>query len=268
MDEYLFYCRTTQAHIIKLLIESIKDVFTSVELRFTKDSIQFVEFEKSKVCLCHMNLVNNSEHGGGFEEFYCAYDFTMGISLHNLNLFLKTITNDDTLTLCVYKKLDTKLHIICENKEKSTRDMSVLTSLDMDTSRTIVPNFEFNTLIRMPSTLFQKRIKDLKHINDKQIRMRKCGDKFILHSDAANIGEKQIVFKNSTENGFEIIDKNNKDFDETFSLIYLINMVKSSSFCTNVEIYLHHRNPLVLLYSIGNLGTIKYLLDCQQQPHD
>ncbi len=260
MEDYLFYCKTIQAHIIKSLFESIKDVFTTVELRFTKNSIQFVELDRSKSCLCHVNLVN-SEHEDGFQEFYCAHDFTAGINIHNLYLFLKTVSNDDILTLCIYKKSDTKIHLILENKVKSTKDISVLNILDIDTNTTIVPNFEFDTLIRMSSTKFQKCCKDLKHINEKHIRIRKSGDKFILHA-TAGMGEKQIIFKHCMENGFEIINKNDNNFDETYMINYLIHMVKSSSLCSNVEIYLHDQNPLVLLYSVGNLGTIKYLLNC------
>ena len=46
----------------------------------------------------------------------------------------------------------------------------------------------------------------------------------------------------------------------TFSLKYINLFIKSSILCTNVEIYLKHGYPLILVYKIGSLGKIQFVL--------
>ena len=46
----------------------------------------------------------------------------------------------------------------------------------------------------------------------------------------------------------------------TFSLKYINLFIKSSALCSNVEIYLKKGYPLILVYRIGSLGKVQFLL--------
>ena len=65
-------------------------------------------------------------------------------------------------------------------------------------------------------------------------------------------------------------DRNRKRFEQwrkkeskttgTFSLKYVNLFIKSSSLCSNVEIYLKKGYPLILEYRIGSLGKVQFVL--------
>ena len=46
----------------------------------------------------------------------------------------------------------------------------------------------------------------------------------------------------------------------TFSLKYINLFIKSSSLCSNGEIYLKKNYPLILVYRIGSLGKVQFVL--------
>ena len=52
---------------------------------------------------------------------------------------------------------------------------------------------------------------------------------------------------------------------ETFSLKFINLFIKSSNLCTNVEIYLKRGYPLILVYKIGSLGKLQFVLAPNQE---
>ena len=51
-----------------------------------------------------------------------------------------------------------------------------------------------------------------------------------------------------------------KSCNGTFSLKYINLFIKSSALCSNVEIYLKRGYPLILVYRIGSLGKVQFVL--------
>ena len=52
----------------------------------------------------------------------------------------------------------------------------------------------------------------------------------------------------------------NQTTSGTFSLKYVNLFIKSSCLCSNVEIYLKKGYPLILVYRIGSLGKVQFVL--------
>ena len=58
----------------------------------------------------------------------------------------------------------------------------------------------------------------------------------------------------------DTIDTECAEISGVFSLKYINLFIKSSMLCTNVEIYLKQNYPLILVYRIGSLGKIQFVL--------
>jgi hypothetical protein len=49
-----------------------------------------------------------------------------------------------------------------------------------------------------------------------------------------------------------------------FNIKYLLLFTKSSNLCSNIEIYLKSKFPLIILYNVANLGQLKFCLAPKQ----
>ena len=252
VEDKKFICQTTDSYIIKTLIESIKDLIEDTNLKISKDGIQILTVDNNKCCIIHLHLVPSN-----FYFYYCETEFQIGLSLKNLFILLKTMSNGDVISLFVLKKTPNRLNIILENKQKKLRDISDLKLLDIDQSHYEIPPIQFDSVIKMPSADFQKICKDLMNI-DSVVCIQSKNNIFSM-SVNGSIGKKEIIIQQNQHTHVQN-NEDKEDFCDTYQLKYLISFVKSTNLCSNVEIYLKKDKPIVLIYSAGTLGSLKFLL--------
>ena len=66
MDDYLLYIKTVQSQSIKVLIESLKEVLTDINLYFDNNGLKVMTMDNARVALVYVRLLK--EH---FEEYQC-----------------------------------------------------------------------------------------------------------------------------------------------------------------------------------------------------
>lgn len=261
IEKYDFICQTVQSNAIKTLAESLKDVLTDANMKLSSKGIEILTVNQPSA-IVHLKLLE-----GCFETFYCSHDFIIGLNIKSLYTFLKTISNNDVVTLSVEKADTTRLVIEIENHEKKIKDTSRLRLLDIDDDEYHIDGIDFDRIIKMPSTDFQKICKELNNISD-TIKIEIDGETFKMSVDG-EIGEKEVIIRENAdvkmgddEIGEEIAVNRNTDINvsETYALKYLLSFVKSSNLCPTVQILIKEKYPLVLIYSVGQLGTLKFLL--------
>ena len=250
-DDYQIFVRTVQASAIRTLSEALKEVLTDVNIYFDKTGIKIMSMDGSKVALVHLKL--ESEH---FEDFHCKEYTTIGVNMLSLFKLLKTIGNTDIVTLYIEKSNVHKLGIRIENKEKSIVSNSKLKLLDLDEDHLSIPDIEFDSVVTMPCVDFQKYCRDLSIISD-TVTITSEGNIFTLHS-IGDFAEQKIDI-GETNNGL-VITKKDSPVTGKFPLKYLNLFCKSSGLCSNIEIYLKERYPLVLVFSCASLGSLSYAL--------
>ena len=76
------------------------------------------------------------------------------------------MNNNDTLTLFLEKRKDSVLGIRIENSEKNTTSTFYLNLMDLHVDNIQIPSVEFESVITMPSTDFQKTIRDMHNYAD------------------------------------------------------------------------------------------------------
>jgi proliferating cell nuclear antigen len=249
MENYCLFIRTVQAGAIRTLSEALKEVLTDVNIHFNDKGAKIMSMDGSKVALVHLQL-----EGPKFEEYYCRDTLQIGVNMLSLFKLLKTIGNTDIVTLYIEKNDLHKLGIRIENKEKSIISNSKLKLLDLDETQISIPDVVFDSVITMPCVDFQKYCRDLATISN-TVTISSKGNIFSMYAHG-DFAEQEITI-GETSTGL-VISKKEVPVSGDFPLKYLNLFCKSSGLCSNIEIYLKDMYPLILVFSISSLGTIKF----------
>ena len=250
-SKYRMMFKTVQSNAIKTLIEGLKDILNDVNLKIDKEGIQIMTIDGKRITIVHLKLVAKS-----FEFFHCDLPIEIGINMKSLYALLRTVGNNDVITMFVEKNDITRLHIVIENKEKNFRDISRLKLLDFNEDIYTIPNIEFDSVIKMPSNDFQKICKDLSNISD-IVTISSENSKFSM-SVEGDIGQKEIILGETINVAFKQLS--NINVTGKYDLKYLLLFIKSSNLCSTIELFLKKDLPLVLLYSVASLGSLKFVL--------
>ena len=118
--------QTIQSSTIKVLIEALKEILTDTVIEFTPENIKICTMDSSHVILVHLKL-----EASKFEYYFCESKKLIGINILNLNKIIKTINNNDTLTLYMHADDCNHLCIKIENNDKNTKRITKLNLLDL-----------------------------------------------------------------------------------------------------------------------------------------
>lgn len=250
-SQYRMIFRTIQSNAIKTLIEGLKDIIVDVNFKINDNGIQVTAIDGKLVTMVHLNLIASS-----FEYFHCSKDITLGINIKDLFVFLKPVGNNDVITMSVINDDLTKLNVVVENKEKNMKVVSKIRLLDLNEEGYKIPDINFDSVIKMPSNDFQKYCKDLSNISDNVI-IKNQNNEFIMSVDG-DAGSTEIVLGETVSVEFNKLSDD--DFIGKFDIKYLLLFIKNSNLCTNVELFLKKDLPLILVYSVASLGSLKFVL--------
>jgi proliferating cell nuclear antigen len=202
------------------------------------------------------SLVKQIETKENFEDFYCESKTMCGINMIYLFKLLKTVGNNDVLTLFIKNSAPNELGIRIDNKEKNTLTESYLKMLDISEEKLEIPDIQYDSVISMPSVDLQKYCRDLSIISN-QVVITSSDSKFLLESNGDFASQKIII--GEAQNGL-IFSKKNQNVSESFDLKYLNSFTKSTNLCSTVEIFLKKDYPLVIEYNVANLGKLQFCL--------
>ena len=253
---YVLEIKTVQSSTFKQVVDALKEILMDVNLEFDETGMKVVAMDNTHVVLVHLKL--DAEQ---FETYYCEKKTYVGINILKLHMLIKTVCNADILSLFVERDDPNNLGIRIENADKNTRSTYKLSMLDINVLNITIPPADFQTIITMPSLDFQKIVRDMHNLADfieirnveDQLRFSCKGD-FCTQETVIGLGDKGSVsiIKNS--------DKPHDIIQGVFSLKYLSMFTKCTNLCNVVEVYTKNDYPLLLLYKVASLGTIKLCL--------
>jgi proliferating cell nuclear antigen len=131
--------------------------------------------------------------------------------------------------------------------------------IEPDTEELIVPDVEYSTVINLPTSDFQKIIRDLNGISDR-IEIKSVGSDLIFSCEG-NFASSRI-FRSESDGYMEFIQKPNADtiIQGEFSLKSLSHFIKCTPLCSHLEIYVGNDLPLIVKYDVASLGEIRLCL--------
>jgi proliferating cell nuclear antigen PCNA len=178
-----------------------------------------------------------------------------------LNFFklIKTINNNDVLTLFMDDDDKNILGIKIENAEKKYVTTYKLKLMDLDNEDLAVPPTEFDAEVSMPSAEFHKICRDMYAISE-FIEIQ-CVDKKVILKGDGEIADQETQL-GETIKGLTVTrtESNTSIIQGKYELKHLVMFTKCTSLCTTIDLYMKNDYPLVIHYTVALLGHIHLCL--------
>lgn len=250
---YALELRTVQSGAFKTLIEAIKELLTDTCIEFDSTGMKIVAMDTSHVVLVHLKLAAEK-----FEYYHCANRIVVGVNMLNFHKLIKTVNSNDTLTLFVDSTDVNQLGIKIESNLKNSKTTYKLNLLDLDNPKITVDPAEFNSVITLPSTDFQKICRDMNNIAD-QVELKNIDNQLIFTCKGDFCQQVTVL---SDHEGVNTISnkKEGEIVQGVFNLKYLVLFTKCTNLTNTVELYLKNDYPLITKWQCASLGELKLCL--------
>jgi proliferating cell nuclear antigen len=241
--------RTIQAVAIKSVFEVLKDIINDVNLYFDEDGVHIIALDIARTALVHMTL--SAEN---FEEYDCKSRVIAGMNMANTYKLLKSVTNNDTLEMSIAN--GETLEMVVHNQTKKAFSKFNLKLLDIDEDLLESPDLDTDIITTIPSVDFQRICRDMGNLADDINIFR--------DDDVLELSCKGDFADQSTS--IECPENINKRIGNTFSLKYINLFTKATGMCSSVQILQNSTDdslPIILRYTIANLGDMKFYLSAK-----
>jgi proliferating cell nuclear antigen len=241
--------RTIQAVAIKSVFEVLKDIINDVNLYFDEDGVHIIALDIARTALVHMTL--SAEN---FEEYDCKSKVIAGMNMANTYKLLKSVTNNDTLEMSISN--GETLEMVVHNQTKKAFSKFNLKLLDIDEDLLESPDLDTDIITTIPSVDFQRICRDMGNLADDINIFR--------DDDILELSCKGDFADQSTS--IECPENINKRIGNTFSLKYINLFTKATGMCSSVQILQNSEDdtlPIILRYTIANLGDMKFYLSAK-----
>jgi len=252
--------KTVQIAPFRTLMTALKDILLETNITFCPDGIRIINMDKSHTILAHLFL-----DALNFEFFECKKDkIIIGVNMFHLFKLINSIDNDDTLTIYIENSdyvdgIVSHLALKFENGEIKQCKTQKLRLIEPEPEELQYPDVKFSSIINLPSSDFQKIIRDLSCISDK-LEIKSVGNELIFKC-CGQFASAEIHRAETDGNmGFVLKQETSKIIQGEFSLKNLGYFIKCTNLCSQIEVYLENDLPLVVKYDVASLGSIRLCL--------
>jgi proliferating cell nuclear antigen len=252
--------KTVQIAPFRTLMTALKDILLETNISFQPDGIRIINMDKSHTILAHLYL-----EAKNFEFYECKKEkILIGVNMFHLHKLINTMDNDDTLTMYIenddYNEgIVSHLALKFENGEIKQCKTQKLKLIEPENEELEYPNVKFSSIINLPSSDFQKIIRDLSGISDK-LDIKSVGNELIFKCQGQFASAEIHRAESDGSMDFILKQDSSKVVQGEFSLKNLGYFIKCTNLCSQIEIYLENDLPLVVKYKVASLGEIKLCL--------
>lgn len=237
---------TVQSMAFKTSFEVLKDIINDANMYFTKDGIRILTLDTARSALVDLNLSCEN-----FESYSCPTDVVAGVNITNTYKILKTITNNDTLTVEILQPDYMNIHI--ENSTKKSNTHFRLKLLDINEEIIEVPKVDMTVMTTLPSVDFQRICRDMNNLGQ-EIEITRRADKFIIKCDG-DFAHQETVVECTDDTQFSGC------ISAAYSLKYINLFTRATSMCSTIQVMQEETHKfLILKYNVANLGVLSFYL--------
>ena len=252
----LFEIRTVQSGAFRTLIEGLKEILAEANIEFDSTGIRIIDVDETHVVLTYLRL-----NADKFEYFYCPSKFILGVNMIYLFKLIKTLSNTDSLTLFLPASNPNKLGIKAENADKQTTNTWMMKLFDTNVDEIQIPNLNFSNIIHMPSVDLQKICRDMNALGEKlDVEITSSGTDLVFRCEGDFAEQETVMSENNSTMKVQKSGSVSEVVQGIFQLKHLVLFTKCTSLCPSIELYLKNDFPLILRYTVANLGEVKLVL--------
>jgi proliferating cell nuclear antigen len=259
-DGNVLTIKTVQISPFRTLMTALKDILLETNISFQPDGIRIINMDKSHTILVHLFLSAQN-----FEFYECKKEkIIIGVNVFHLFKLINTIDNDDTLTIYIENSdyvdgIVSNLALKFENGEIKQCKTQKLRLIEPEPEELEYPDVKFSSVINLPSTDFQKIIRDLSSISEK-LEIKSVGNELIFKCSGQFASAEIHRAESDGSMGYILKQDASKIIQGEFSLKNLSYFIKCTNLCSQIELYLENDLPLVVKYNVASLGTIMLCL--------
>ena len=252
--------KTVQIAPFRTLMTALKDILLETNITFEPDGMRIINMDKSHTILVHLFLAAQN-----FEFYECKKDkIIIGVNMFHLFKLINTIENEETLTIYIENSdyvdgIVSYLTLKYENGEIKQCKTQKLRLIEPDPEELQYPDVTFSSIINLPSTDFQKIIRDLSCISEK-LEIKSVGNELIFKCSGQFASAEIHRAESDGSMGFISKQDSSKIIQGEFSLKNLGYFIKCTNLCQQIEVYLENDLPLVVKYNVASLGSIRLCL--------
>lgn len=252
--------KTVQIAPFKTLVAALKDILLETNMTFREDGIRIINMDKSHTVLVHLSL-----DASKFEQYECKKEkIIIGLNMVHFFKLISSSDNEETLSIYIENAdyvdgIVSNLTIKFENGDiKQCRTLK-LRLIEPEPEELEYPDVKFSSIINLPSSDFQKIIRDLSCISDK-LEIKSVGDELIFKCVGGFATAE--IHRAEADGSMKFIEKQDstKINQGEFSLKNLGYFIKCTNLCPQIEVYLENDLPLVVKYNVATLGHIQLCL--------
>ena len=254
MSEKIMELKTVQTGAFKTLIEALKEILTDANIEFTDSSMKVITMDPTQTILVHLKLEKDN-----FESYFCKHKIFIGVNMLNFFKLIRTLTNNDALTMFIDADNANCLGIRIENGEKNSLTTYYLNLIEVDETTYQIPPAQFESIITMPSGEFNKICRDMINLSD-IIEIKSVGNQMIFSCKGEFACQETIIGEAS--NGLNFVKSTSDDtiIQGYYNLKHLVLFTKCTNLCNSIEIYMKNNFPIVIKFAVGSLGNLKLAL--------
>ena len=254
MSNKIVEAKTVQTNAIKQCNEALKEILTDANIEWNESGLKIITLDPSNTILVHLKLEKEN-----FEYFHCSKRMFIGINVLNLFKLLRTLTNNDALTLFIEENNINQLGIRIENGEKNTLTTYYLNLIEVDETSYQIPPAQFESIITMPSNEFNKICRDMSNLTD-IIEIKSVGSQLIFSCKGDFATQETIMCE--TDSGLTFVKScgDEKIIQGYYNLKHLVLFTKCTNLCNSIEMYMKNNFPIVIKFTVGSLGSLKLAL--------
>jgi len=253
MVKNIMLLKTVQSGAMRTLVEVLKDVLNDVTLTFDSTGVKIIAMDGSHVALIHMKL-----EADRFEHYHCDKELNVGVCMQSWYKLMKTVSNNDTISMFMTEDDTDKLGISIHNSDKNSITNFNLKLLDIDNQTLNIPDVEINCVVTMPSNDFQRLCRDMSNISDTVEIISK--DDSLVFTCNGDFASQETVIGEATHGLIFTKKEHETHVGGKFSLKYINLFTKSTNLCNSIELYIKNNYPLILKYGVANLGVVRFCL--------
>jgi len=242
--------------VLTKIIAAMTDLVTDANFDCREQGMSLQAMDSS-----HVSLVSLLLRAEGFEPWKCEQGCQLGIHLDHLMKLLKCMHAKDSVELS-YKDGAEELDFIFKSLNEERVSHFSLKLLNIHTDHLGIPETDYETSVKMPSSEFMRICRDLASFGDTlTIKVTK---EEISFSVMGEMGNGTMSIRNSTATGEDepeaTLIETKEDICQAFALRYLQHFTKGTALSKIVTLRMMANIPLLVEYDIDELGHIRYYL--------
>lgn len=216
------------------LVSVISELVTEVRIKVTKESVSVTAVDPATVAMVYFSIPAEL-----FSQYDVEKDEKLGVNLNDLKNILRRCGTGGSLI--IEKDEDNLLRIGIRNRIK--RDFT-LALIDIESEEKEMPEWEFNSVIKMDSQAFVDAIEDCSVVSDACTFVAEP-NKFII--EARGLHSSKIEFSSDEA---EIYSDSSIS---RFSLEYLNKFIKGAKLSSRAEINFSDNHPMRINFPTGKV---------------